>query len=135
LTAEGDDSRVWKALLATSAASLVLAAGSSAAGGGLPAGWTHALTNFFVNRAPHTLVLDRGRVTAASTSSMTLREADGNSVQVALSASTQVIVDGRPGQLTDIRRGVFATTQAIDCGPARQVRVHVPPRLARLPRR
>lgn len=124
---------MWKALLAASAASLVLAAGSSAAG--LPPGWTHASINFFVNRAPHTLVLDRGRVTAVATSSLTLREADGNSVQVALSATTQVIVDGRPGQLTDLRRGVFATTQAIDGGPARQVRVHVPPRLARLTRR
>ena len=101
----------------------------------LPVGWTHAEINFTINRAPHTLILDRGRVTAATTSSLTLREQDGSSVQVALAADTQVTVDGSPGQLSDIRRGVFAVTQRIDGGAARQVRVHVPARLARLPRR
>jgi hypothetical protein len=91
----------------------------------------HAEINYVVNHVPHTLVLDRGRVTAVSSSSMTLREQDGSSVQIALAADTQVIVDGQPGQLSDIRRGVIAVTQRVDGGAARQVRVHVPPRLAR----
>jgi hypothetical protein len=125
---------VVKPLLAASAASLALAGAASAAGG-LPVGWTHASINVVVNHAPHTLVLDRGRVTAVTPTSLTLREADGNSVQVGLASTTQVIVDGRPGQLSDLRRGEFARTEAIDGGPARQVQVHVPPRLARLPRR
>jgi hypothetical protein len=124
---------VSKALLAAAAASLAIAPSGAAAG--LPAGWTHAEINFFVNGAPHTLVLDRGRVTVASPASLTLREADGSSVQVPLAASTQVIVDGQPGQLTDLRRGEIALTQRIDGAAARQVRVHVPPRLARLTRR
>jgi len=127
---------MWKALLTVAVASLALAAGSSAAGStAMPPGWTHAEINFFVDHAPHTLVLDRGRVTTASPTSLTLREADGSSVQVPLDASTQVIVDGQPGQLSDLRRGEFAMTQRVDGGPARQVRVHVPPRLARLTRR
>jgi hypothetical protein len=124
---------VWKAILTVSAVSLALAAAGS--GAGLPPGWTHAEINFSVNRVPHTLILDRGRVTAVSTSSLTLREQDGSSVQVALAAETQVRVDGQPGQLSDIRRGVVAVTQRIDGGAARQVNVHVPPRLARLTRR
>jgi hypothetical protein len=136
LTAVADDSSVWKVLLAAAAVSLALAASGSAAGtAAMPPGWTHAEINFFLNGAPHTLVLDRGRVTAASPTSLTLREADGSSVQVPLDASTQVTVDGQPGQLSDLRRGEFAITQRIDGGPARQVRVHVPPRLARLTRR
>ena len=137
LTPSGDDLGVWKALFSVSIASLALAAAGAAAGGGpaLPAGWTHAEINFSVNRVPHTLILDRGRVATVSASSMTLREQDGSSVQVALAADTQVIVDGTPGQLSDIRRGVVAVAQRIDGGSARQVRVHVPPRLARLTRR
>ena len=123
-----------KALLAVAAASLALAAGAAGAGlagPGFPAGWTHAEINYSVNRVPHTLILDRGRVTAASATSLTLREADGSSVQVPLDGGTQVSVDGRPGQLSDLRRGEIATTQRIDGGAARQVRVHVPARLAR----
>jgi hypothetical protein len=126
-----------KTILATAAAALALAAGgtaattSSLAGGLMPAGWTHAEINFSINRVPHTLVLDRGRVTAASSTSLTLLEQDGSSVDVALASTTQVNVDGRPGQLSDIRRGVTAVTQRIDGGAARSVKVHVPPRLAR----
>ena len=128
---------MWKttltAITASAACTLALAAGGAAAAGGgggqLPAGWTHAEINVSVNRVPHTIVLDRGRVVTVSPASLTLREQDGNIVQVALSPATQVTVDGRPGQLSDIRRFSFAQTQRIDGGPATQVRVHVPPRL------
>jgi len=127
---------VWKATLTAAVASLALATATSAASGpALPTGWMHAEINFVVSGVPHTLVLDRGRVTAVSPSSMTLREQDGSSVQIVLAADTQVLVDGQPGQLSDIRRGVMAVAQRIDGGAARQVRVHVPPRLARLTRR
>jgi hypothetical protein len=126
---------MWKTTFVAAAVSLALATAGAAGGADMPAGWTHAEINFVVNRVPHTLVLDRGRVTAVSSTSLTVREQDGNSVQVALGPTTQVVVDGRPGQLSDIRRGVVAATQQIDGGAARQVRVHVPPRLARLARR
>lgn len=130
MTAQGDDTSVLKPLLAASAVSLVLAGAGSGAGG-LPAGWTHASINVFVNHAPHTLVLDRGRVTAVTPTSLTLREADGNAVQVGLASTTQVVVDGRPGQLSDLRRGEFARTEAVDGGAARLVQAHIPPRLRR----
>jgi hypothetical protein len=126
---------MWKAALTAAIVSLALAAAGSAGAETLPAGWMHAEINFVVNRVPHTLVLDRGRVTSASPSSITLLEQDGSSVQVTLAADTQVVVDGRPGQLSDIRRGVTAVAQRIDGGAARLVRVHVPPRLARTARR
>jgi hypothetical protein len=130
-------SLMWKGALVAAAGALALApAGSGAtAAGALPAGWTHAAINFYVNRTAHTLVLDRGRVTTASATSLTLLEQDGTSVQVALDSSTQVLVDGRPGGLSDIRPGVIAVTRTIDGGSARLVRVHVPPRLAHLTRR
>jgi hypothetical protein len=124
---------VWKSILAVSVASLALAAAGSASD--LPAGWTHAEINYSVNRVPHTLILDRGRVTVVSPGSLTIHEADDSSVQVALAPDTQIVVDGRPGQVSDIRRGVTAVTQRIDGGAARLVKVHVPPRLLRLARR
>jgi hypothetical protein len=124
---------VWKLLLVVSIASLALAGAVPAEN--LPAGWTHAEINYSVNHVPHTLVLDRGKVTAASPSSLTLHEADGSSVEVALAPDTQVVVNGHPGQVTDIRRGATATTQRIDGGPARLVNVKIPPRLLHLPRR
>ena len=42
----------------------------------LPTGWTHVDINVTINRVPHTLVVNRGVVQAASTDSLTLREAD-----------------------------------------------------------
>ena len=115
-------------LLTASLAALALAGPGAAAD--LPVGWTHAEINYAVGRVPHTLVLDHGRVTAVSPSSLTLREQDGSSVEVALSPSTQVAIGGRPGTVADIRRGFVATTRRIDGGPATRVRV-VPRRLRR----
>ena len=96
----------------------------------MPAGWTHAEINYSVGGVPHTLILDRGRVTAVSAGSMTLREQDGSTVQIGISSSTQVNVDGQPGSVSDIQRFDWAMTERIDGGPATQVRLHVPPRLA-----
>ena len=113
---------MWKPLAAAVLAAFVLSAAASA--DPLPAGWTHAEINYTdASRTPHTLVLDRGRVTLISSASLTLRELDGSSVQIALSPSTQVVVVGRPAQITDIRRGSGAMTQRIDGGPAVLVRV------------
>ena len=136
MTARADDVGVWKMLIGVSAASLALATSSGGALaapgiGGLPAGWTHAEINVAVNHVPHTIVLDRGRVTTASASSLTLREQDGSTVQVDLSPTTQVTVNGQPGQLTDLRRGAWALTQRIDGGAATRVVETVPPRLLR----
>jgi hypothetical protein len=118
-----------RSLLAASLAALALAGGGTAAN--LPAGWTHAEINFSVGRVPHTLILDRGRVTAVSASALTLREQDGSSVDVALSPSTQVVVSGRPGSVAEIVRGATVTTWRIDGGAATSVRVVLPRRVRR----
>ena len=116
---------------------LLGAAGAGATGsvgigaGGLPVGWTHAEINVFVNNTAHTLILDRGRVTGASAAGMTLREQDGTTQQIALSPSTQVVFNGSPGTLSQIRPGETAVTQRVDGGAATMVRLQVPPWLAR----
>jgi hypothetical protein len=118
-----------RATVAAAACSLALAAGSASGAGVMPAGWWHAEINYAVAGVPHTLILDRGRVAAVSPTSLTVREQDGSMVQIALSSSTRVTVDGRPGSLSDIRRFAIAMTQRIDGGPATQVRVQLPFRL------
>jgi hypothetical protein len=123
LTPVGDDHGVWKPLAAALLSALALAA--AAGGEALPGGWTHAEINYTdASRTAHTLILDRGRVVAVSTSSLTLREADGTSAPIVLTPSTAVVVNGRPAQLTDIRRGMTAVTQRIDGGAAVSVRAH-----------
>jgi hypothetical protein len=123
---------ILKAIAVTAVCSLALAAGSAfgAGGGGvMPAGWTHAEINYAVGPMRHTLILDRGHVAAFSATSLTLREQDGVTVQIGLSSSTQVTVNGQPGQLSDIRRFATATTQRIDGGSATQIRLQLPRRL------
>src|SRR5262249_543869 len=95
-------SGMWKTVLSVSVAALALATAASA--GGLPAGWTHAEINVYQNHTAHTLVYDRGHVTAVAPTALTLREADGSSVQVALAPTTPAgdrqrragDADGRP---------------------------------------
>jgi hypothetical protein len=114
---------MWKPLAAALLAGLALSAGAAAES--LPAGWTHAEINFTdASRTAHTLILDRGRVAAVSTSSLTLREADGTSASIVLSPSTVVTINGRPGQVATIRRGMTVVTQRIDGGAAVSVRAH-----------
>jgi hypothetical protein len=127
----GNHSGMWRSVVGVGAAVVLAAASATARAENLPAGWTHAEINYSVARTPHTLVLDRGRVTAASSSSLTLREQDGSSVDVALASTTQVLLDGRPAGLGDIRVGLTAVTRRIDGGPATLVRLHVPPRKLR----
>ncbi|HEY3921266.1 MAG TPA: hypothetical protein VGL76_04035, partial [Gaiellaceae bacterium] len=117
------------ALLFATAGTGATASGIGA--GGLPAGWTHAEINVFVNGSAHTLILDRGRVTSGSASVISLREQDGTAQQITLAASTQIVANGAPGTLSMIRPGETAVTQRIDGGPATSVRLTIPPRLAR----
>jgi len=128
LTAAPEDRRVRLARAAVIAAALAPATGALAATpgiGGLPSGWTHAEVNVTIRGVPHTIIWDRGRVTAFSGSEILLRERDGSAVTIPVSGSTIVRVDGRPGSLADIHRGEAALTMRIDGGAARRVRVHV----------
>ena len=128
LTAYGE-SLIMRRLAAILAALSLLATAGIAGAGGVPpfphlaGAWSHAEINIKIKREPHTLILDRGRVAAVSPTSLTLREQDGSMVQIGLSSSTQVTVNGQPGQLSNIRRFANAVTQRIDGGPATQVRV------------
>lgn len=109
------------------AASLLSLAGVAGAGDvppfpSLPGTWSHAEINVTLKRAPHTLILDRGRITRVSGTQLTLRERDGQLVPVPLAASAVVVVDRVPATIYALRRGMKAQTLRIDGGPAVRIR-------------
>ena len=66
--------------------------------------------------------IDRGVVQSISTTQIVLRELDGSSVALAVSSATQVLLNGSPAQLTDIRPGFVAAVAHNGARPARLIR-------------
>ncbi len=119
------------AFVAVAAFAVAGPAGASSLGvPGLPPGWSHAEINVTIRHQPHTLIYDRGRVTAVTATSLTLREHDGSVVTVDVSPASRVTVAGRPGSLAEVRRLEIATTLRVDGGAATKVTVRIPPGLA-----
>ena len=104
-----------------------LAAGTSAATPSLPPGWSHAEINVTINGSPHTLIYDRGRITAVGATSITLRERDGSVWTIAISPSTAITIDGQPAAISQVRRFETATAMSVDGGPATRLSVQIPP--------
>jgi hypothetical protein len=98
----------------------------------MPPGAWHATINVRIDGQAHTLVYDRGRVTAVGTSSYTVREADGSSVTINVGPNTVVKINGQPGTLAQIKPLEQATDVSIDGGTAARVVVRIPPALAAL---
>jgi hypothetical protein len=91
----------------------------------LPGTWSHAEINVTLNKKPHTLSLDRGRITKVSGTQLTLREKTGGvvtSVPVPLSASAIVTIDGVRSTIYSLRPKMEAQTMRIDGGVAVRVR-------------
>jgi hypothetical protein len=115
-------------LLAGIAVALFLASSAAAGVRGvpgfpkLPGTWSHAEINVKINRQPHTLILERGRITKVSAAQVTLRELDGNVVVVPLSPRTIVNIDGFPSSIFALQRGMKGQTMQIDGGDAVRVR-------------
>ena len=107
-------------------AAAALACASAAFAYNLPPGWSHAEINVTINGQPHTLVLDRGKVRAVSSSYLVLRERDGSIVTIRVNAKTKVRVDGVLTTIDAVHVRDTATTERIDGGPARSVRAVSP---------
>jgi hypothetical protein len=122
--------RKLAALLA--ALSLLACVGSAAAAGGgpphppqiprIPGTWWHVELNVTIKKVPHTLIVDRGKITEVTTTQLTLRERDGSAAVIPLSAQTLVTVDNRPATISNLRRRMTATTLIVDGGAAVRVR-------------
>src|SRR5579862_727043 len=96
---------------------------ATASAANLPNGWSHAQ----VNVGNHTLIYDRGRVTAVTGSSLTLLEQGGIAVTIQVAPSATIKVNGQPGSLSQIQTGYNAMTVGVDGRPARQA-APTPPR-------
>jgi hypothetical protein len=111
------------------ALALVVCSGAAAGAGGappqipkIPGTWSHAEINVKIKKAPHTLIVDRGKITEITTTQVTLREQDGSTRVIPLSDQTIVTIDGRRGTISDLRRRMTATTLQVDGGAAVRVR-------------
>lgn len=67
---------------------------------------------------PRLLRLDQGRITAVRGSTLRLRERDDTTVTFDVSPSAEITLNGRPARLTDLQRGMHATTVREGDAPA-----------------
>lgn len=84
--------------------------------------WWHVDINVRIGKRPHTLTLDRGRITQISATELTLHEADGSNVVVPLTPAAIVQIHGRRETIYALRRRMFVMTMRIDGGPAVRIR-------------
>ena len=124
----GGDSQTMRKLAAVLVASLVLPAVAVAGGPPpppfpkLPGKWSHAEINVRIKRQYHTLILDYGRITQVSPGQMTLRERDGSTVVIPLSAQTLVVIDKLAAVPGDLKKRMNVQVMRIDGGAAVRVR-------------
>ena len=111
------------------ALSLLAGAGTAAGAGGappqipkIPGTWSHAEINVTIKKVPHTLIVDRGKITEITTTQLILREGAGVMTVVPLNAQTIVTVDGGRATISDLRRRMTVTTLRVDGGAAVRVR-------------
>jgi hypothetical protein len=117
-------------LAVTLATLSLLACAGTASGGGAPpqipripgAAWFHVELNVTIRNTPHTLIVDRGKITQITTTQVTLHERDGSIVQIPLTDQTIVTVDRAPATIASLRRRMTATTLRVDGGAAVRVR-------------
>ncbi len=111
-------------------AALALAGAASAAGplASLPPGWSHAAVNVVGPHGQgHTIVYDRGKVTAVGPLTLTLNEADDSVVTISVAPNATVKRNGATATLAQVQPGDNAVTMGIDGSPAIQVRATAPP--------
>ncbi len=70
---------------------------------------------------PRAIRIDRGRARAASPGAVTLLERDGTLVTIPVASTAAIRVNGRPGALTEIRRGAIVLTARDGDAPATTV--------------
>ena len=111
------------------ALSLLACAGTAAGAGGappqipqIPGKWSHAEINVTIKKVPHTLIVDRGKVTEITTTQLILREGAGVAVPIPLNGQSIITLDGRRATISDLRRRMTATTLRVDGGAAVRVR-------------
>jgi hypothetical protein len=119
-----------KAAVLFAALTLLVSAGTAGGAGGappqipkIPGTWSHAEINVTIKKYPHTLIVDRGKITEITTTQLMLREGAGVTVPILLNTQTIVTLDGRPATISSLRRKMTVTALRVDGGAAVRVRV------------
>jgi hypothetical protein len=115
---------------AVTVAALALAGAAGAASplASLPSGWSHAAVNVVGPKGQgHTVVYDRGKVTAVGSLTLTLKESDGSIVTIPIAADATVKLDGATATLAQVQPGDNAITVCIDSSPAIRLQATAPP--------
>jgi hypothetical protein len=87
----------------------------------IPGPWSHAEINVTIKKVPHTLIVDRGKISEITTTQVLVREVAGVTVPVPLNAQTLVTLDGKPATISSLRRKMTVTTLRVDGGAAVRV--------------
>jgi len=129
MTAGGDKHLYMRTFTAVLAVAFVLAVAAAAlAAGGVPGfprlagNWSHAEINVTFRHAPHTLILDRGRIVQAAPAQITIRHPDGTSVPIQIVRRTIITLDGFRVLPRALQRGDKVETMQVDQPPAVRVR-------------
>ena len=129
VTESGNSPTMRRLAVALGVLSLLAGAGTAAGAGGgppqiprIPGKWSHVELNVTIKRVPHTLIVDRGKIIQITTTTLTLREPDGETPTIDLTDQTIVTLDGRPAATFSLRRRMTAITLRVDGGAAVRVR-------------
>jgi hypothetical protein len=87
----------------------------------IPGPWSHAEINVTIKKVPHTLIVDRGKISEITATQVTVREVAGVTVPVPLNTQTLVTLDGKPAAISSLRRKMTVTTLRVDGGAAVRV--------------
>src|SRR5205823_10200193 len=96
VTRSGNSPSMRRLAVALATLSLLACAGPAAGAGWppqiprIPGKWSHVELNVTIKRVPHTLIVDRGKIVQITTTSVTLREPDGETPTIALTDQTIV---------------------------------------------
>jgi len=127
MTATGKSSTMRRLAVLLALLSLLGSSGSAGAGGVPPfphlaGNWSHAEINVTIKKQPHTLILDKGKITQVSATQLTLKEQKGVIQVIPITATTIVNISGATATIYFLRRGMTAQTMRIDGGPAVRIR-------------
>jgi hypothetical protein len=87
----------------------------------IPGPWSHAEINVTIKKVPHTLIVDRGKISEITTTQVTVREVAGVTVPIPLNTQTLITLDGKPAAISSLRRKMTVTTLRVDGGAAVRV--------------
>ena len=87
---------------------------------------SNAELNVMIDGTEHTIHIDRGTVQSVSSTQLVLKELDGSTVTVPVSADTKVMVNGQEASISSVETGYLALAIRDGDNPAKAVRAHDP---------